>query len=93
LKIIRRNTGEGRRRLCLGEEHIMHMLLHCSENWRMDFVNKKWLNVNKEVADRKVLNYANKDQIRNVVVRYLDKVKCKWFNNTEMKIIAIRTKW
>jgi hypothetical protein len=55
-------------------------------NWRRNFVNEKWLNVNKEVACRKVLSYAYKDQIRNVVVRYLDQVKCKRFNNTkEMK--------
>jgi hypothetical protein len=93
---IRRNTDEGRRRLCLGEEDNKHMLLDCLEtgNWRMNFLSEKWLNVNKEVACRKALSCASKDQIRNVIVRYLDKVKCKWFNNTkEMKIIAIRTKW
>jgi hypothetical protein len=60
----------------------------------MNFINEKWLNTNKGVACRKELSYANKDHIRNVVIRYLDKVKCKWFNNTkEMKIIATRTKW
>jgi hypothetical protein len=96
LKRIRRNTDGGRRRLCLGEEDIKQMLLDCLETgkWRMKFVNEKWLNVNKEVACRKVLSYANKDQIRNVVVRYLDKVKYKWFNKTkEIKIISIRIKW
>jgi hypothetical protein len=49
--------------------------------------------VNKDVAYSKMLTYTNEEQI-NAVVRYLDKVKCKWFNATkEMKIIAISTKW
>jgi len=31
LKRIRRNADGGRRRLCLGEEYIKHMLLDCLE--------------------------------------------------------------
>ena len=71
--------------MCLGEEDIKHMLLYCLETgkWIRNFVNKKWFSVNKEIACRNVLSYANKDQIRNVVVRYLDQVKCKQFNNTK----------
>jgi len=41
-----------------------------------------------------MLTYTNEEQTRTGVVRYLDKVKCQWFNTTkEMKTIAIRTKW
>ena len=31
----------------------------------MKFLNEKWLNMNKEVACRKILKLSNKDQIRN----------------------------
>ena len=50
--------------------------------------------VNKNVACRKILTDTNDEHIRNDVVRYLDKVQCKLFNNKkEIKIIAVRSKW
>jgi len=40
-----------------------------------------------------MLTDTSNEQIRNGLVRYLDKVQFTWFNNKkEMKIIAIRTK-
>ena len=48
----------------------------------MKFLEEKWLNMNKEVAYRKIVRCTNKDQIRNVG-SYLDKVKYKWFNRTK----------
>jgi hypothetical protein len=78
-----KNTDKGRFPFCLGEEDSKHMSLDCWEtrNWKLKFLNAKWLNMNKEVTCRKMLRYANKDQIINVG-RYLDIVKCKWFNKT-----------
>jgi hypothetical protein len=60
------------------------MLLEClgTRNWRITFANYRWLNMNKEIALKKVLRYTNKDQIRTLG-KYLDKVKCKWFNKTK----------
>ena len=52
----------------LKEEGAKHILLDCREtkNWILKFVNDKWLNMNKEVGDRKTLRCTNKDQITNV---------------------------
>jgi hypothetical protein len=74
---IERNSDKGRCPLCLGEEEVKHILLECLEtrNWRMKFLNEKWLNMKKEVSYRKILGSTNKDQIRNLG-RYLDKYKC-----------------
>jgi hypothetical protein len=76
LKGIRRNMDKGRCPLCLVEEDVKHILLDCLEtrNWRMKFLNEKWLNTNKEVAYRSILRSTNKAQIRNLG-RYLDKYK------------------
>jgi hypothetical protein len=50
------------------------MLVDClaTRNWRMTFLNEKWLNTNKEVAHGKLLSCSNKDHIINLG-RYLDK--------------------
>ena len=81
LKEIRRNTDKGSCSLCLGEQDVKHILIESLEprNLRMQFLNEKWLNMNKEVAYRKILRRTNKDQIRNSG-RYSDKVKYNWFN-------------
>ena len=84
LKGVGRHKDKGRCPLRLGEEEVKHTLLDCWEtrSWRLKFLNTKLLNVNKEVAYRKMLVCTNKDQLRNVG-RYLDTVKCKWFNKTK----------
>jgi hypothetical protein len=75
-----KNTDKRRCYLCLGEEDAKHILLDSWEttNWKLKFLNDEWLNMNKEVAYRKMLRCLNKDQIN--LGRYLDRVKCKWFN-------------
>jgi len=40
------------------------------------------VNTDKELGCRKILRCTNKYQVVNLI-RYLDKVKYKWFNNTE----------
>ena len=72
--------------MCLGEE-MLCTLLDCLEirNWRMKFLNDKFLSVNKEVAYKKILRCTNKDKIRNLG-RYLDKSKYKRFNRTQVNV-------
>lgn len=53
-----------------------------TRNWRMKILNKKWLNMNKEIAYKKILMCTIKAQIRNLG-RYLNKVKYNWFNKTK----------
>ena len=53
----RRNVDTGRLPLCLGEEDAEHILLDCTDNkhWRLKLIHDKWLNMNKEVAYRKII--------------------------------------
>jgi hypothetical protein len=78
LKVIRRNTDKGKCPLYLGEEDVKHILPDFLEtrNWRMKFLKEKLLNLNKEIAHRKILRVTNKEQIR-YVGRHLDKVTYK----------------
>jgi hypothetical protein len=59
LKIFRTliNTDKGRCPSCSGEGDVKHMLVDCLEtrNWGTEFLNEKWLNMNKDVAYRKIL--------------------------------------
>jgi hypothetical protein len=77
LKGVRQNTNKGRCLLSLGQEDTKHLLLVSWEtrNWRLKCLNDKWLNINKEVAYRKMFRCTNKDRIRNLG-RYLDRLKC-----------------
>jgi hypothetical protein len=45
--------------LSLGEENVKHMLPDCLENinWGKAFLNKGRLNMNKEIAYRKILRF------------------------------------
>jgi hypothetical protein len=61
LKGIRRNTHKGGCPLCLGEEDVRLIYL----DWRTNFLNEKWLNMNKEIAYRKILRCSDKDQVRS----------------------------
>ena len=80
---MKRSTDKGRCPLCYVAEDVVHKLLNCleTENWRMKYLNGKWLGMNREVAYRKVLNCTNRGQIRNLG-RYLDRIKYKEFNRT-----------
>jgi hypothetical protein len=68
LKGIGRNTDKGSCPLCLSTADVKQISLDYLEtgNCKMKFLNEKWLNVNKEVAYRKILRCTNKDQVRNV---------------------------
>ena len=59
-----------------------HILLECKEtkHWRVKLVHDKWLNMNREVACRKIMK-INRTHIQNVGT-YLDTVK-KWFSKIE----------
>jgi hypothetical protein len=63
---------------------VEHILLECKEtkHWREKLIRDKWLNVNKEVACRKIIEITNRTHIQNVG-KYLDIVKKKWFSKVE----------
>jgi hypothetical protein len=56
LRGIRRGLEKGTCPLCRGNEDAKHTLLRCPETkkWRMQFINKKWLCINEELAHRKM---------------------------------------
>ena len=62
--------------MCLGEKDVKYILLNCWEtrSFWITFLNQKLLNVNKEVAYRKIIRCANKYQIINLR-EYLDNVR------------------
>jgi hypothetical protein len=55
MKGMRRNTDKVKCPLCLCEDDVRHTLLDCWETryWRKKYLNGKWSNVNKDVAQRK----------------------------------------
>jgi hypothetical protein len=81
LKGVRRNADKERYPLCLEEEDVEHILLECKEtkHWRVKLIHDKWLNVNREVACRKIVKITNRTHIQNVG-KYLDIVENKWLN-------------
>jgi hypothetical protein len=62
----------------LGEEDAKHILLKCSETkkWREECVNSNWLNINEDLACRKIISCANVNKIKSLG-KYLFKTKCK----------------
>jgi hypothetical protein len=62
--------------------------LSCPETktWRMQFINKKWLCINDELAYKKIVNCTNKVHIIHLG-EYLDKVKHKWESSERKKVI------
>jgi hypothetical protein len=79
LRGVRRGWGKGTCPLCRGNEDVKHVLLSCPETkkWRMQFINKKWLYINEEQENKKIVNCTNKAHIIHLG-GYLDKVKHKW---------------
>ena len=63
----------------------LNILLDClrTENWRIKFLNSKWLGRNTAVVYRKVLSCTNKDQVR-YLGRYFDKIKYTGFNRIKV---------
>jgi hypothetical protein len=43
-------------------------------------VNSKWLNINEDLAYRKIISRTNVNKIKSLG-KYLFKTKCKWENN------------
>jgi HKD family nuclease len=66
----------------LGEEDAKHILLKCSETtkWREEYVNSNWLNINEDLAYRKIISSTNVTKIK-ALGKYSFKTKCKWENN------------
>ena len=79
--ITEENVDKGRCPLCSGEEDVKHILLDCKEtkHWRIKLILDKWLNMNKQVAYRKMVKITNKAHIQNLR-KCLDIVKNKWLN-------------
>jgi hypothetical protein len=65
--------------LCLGKEDTKHILLECPEtkDWKMEMLRKRWLDINEEIAYRKVLRCTKKMMVKNIG-KLLFMVKCKW---------------
>ena len=55
---------------------MKHIVLDCKDTkiWRIKLIHDKWLNMNKEVAYRKMVKITNKVHIQNLG-KYLDIVK------------------
>jgi hypothetical protein len=81
LEGVRRNADKGRCPLCIEKEDAKHILLECKETkyWREKLIHDKWLNVNKEVACRKIIKITNRVHLQNLG-KYLDIVKNEWLN-------------
>jgi HKD family nuclease len=62
----------------LGKEDAKHILLKCSETkkWKEECVNSNWLNINQELAYRKIISCTNVNKIKSLG-KYLFKTKCK----------------
>jgi hypothetical protein len=78
---ISRCFERGRCPLCLGEEDAKQILLKCSETitWREECVSSNWLNINEDIAYRKIISCTNVNKIISLG-KYLFKTKCKWEN-------------
>jgi hypothetical protein len=79
LRGIGRGFERGRCPLCLGEEDAKHILLKCSETkkWREECVNSKWLDINEDLAYKKIISCTNVNKIK-FLGKYLFKTKCIW---------------
>jgi hypothetical protein len=84
LRRIRRGSDRGRFPPCLGEMEAKHIMLKCPETkkWREELVCNKWLNINEDIAYRKIIICNNVTKLK-VIGNYLFKTKCKW--ETEVK--------
>jgi len=57
-------------RLCRGEHYATDILLNCQEQkrWRKNFLDKKWLQVNEEVAFAKPVRCSNTKDPRQLSI-------------------------
>jgi hypothetical protein len=78
LRGSRKGVEKGTCSLCLGKEDTKHILLECPEtkNWRMKMLCKRWLDINEEVAYRKMLSCTKKNG-KNME-KFVFRIHCKW---------------
>jgi hypothetical protein len=48
-----------------------------TKKWREEYVNSKWLNINEDLAYRKIINCTKVNKI-NSLGKYVFNTKCKW---------------
>jgi hypothetical protein len=79
LRGSRKGVEKGTCPLCLGKEDIKHILLECPEtkDRRMEMLCKRLLDINKEIAYKKVFSCTKKMMVKNIG-KFLFRVKCKW---------------
>jgi hypothetical protein len=67
-----------------GEEDVKHISLKCSETkyWGEKCVNSSWLNINEDLAQRKIISFTIVNKIKSLE-KYLCKTKCKWENKVK----------
>jgi hypothetical protein len=83
LRGSRKGVEKGTCPPCSGKEDTKHILLECPEtnDWRTEMLCRRWLDINEEVAYRKMLSCTNKMTVKNMG-KFLFRVQCKW----EMKV-------
>jgi hypothetical protein len=68
IAVSRKGVEKGTCALCLGKEDTKHILLECPETktWRTEMLCKRWLDINGEVAYRKMLSCTNKIMVKKI---------------------------
>jgi hypothetical protein len=74
----------------LREEDAKHIILKCLETdkWRDEYVNSNWLNMNEDLAYKKIIICINVNRIKDLG-KYLFKTKFKWENRVRERHIPI----
>jgi hypothetical protein len=59
---------KGRCPLCNEEDDVIHIFLKCSETreWREQFLSRKWLIVNKELAYKRIIYCTNAVELKKI---------------------------
>jgi hypothetical protein len=78
LRDIRSLYGKGICPLCLEDDGAKVVSLEEVER-REEFECSKWLNMNEDLACKKVLNRTNVTKLKTIG-KYLSKMRCKWEN-------------
>ena len=80
MKGIGRDTGKGRCRSCLGEEHVRTHIAGWFRNCNLQNEMFKWemVDTNTEMAYSDILRCADTDRIK--LDRYVDNLRNRWFN-------------
>jgi hypothetical protein len=78
LRGSRKGVEKGTCPLCLGKEDTKHILLECLEtnDWRMEMLCERWLDINEEMVYKKVLSCTKNMMVKNIG-KFLFRVKCK----------------